>query len=447
MQSPDQHTLHQATGPFFLPLGGAGEIGANFYLYASGGYWIAVDCGQGFQNTPAGTAAILIPDINFLEDNGIRVQAILITHGHEDHIGALPYLWKQLDCPVYASPFAAELIRSRIKPENLPAAINLINPLRPYAFGPFTAEWIPVTHSIPEAHGIYLQVAGRQIYHTGDWKLDPAPVLGQLTAIKRLQEIGQSGVDLVVGDSTNAPKAGHSQSEKEVQEGLLQLIQSLPNRVLVTCFASNLARISSLGSVARQTGRHLALLGFSMNRVHGIGNKLGYLPDFPPQIAVTDLGYLPRNEQLLICTGSQGEPGAALAQMAAGRHRFLELEAGDHVVFSSKTIPGNEEAVEQLVQQLQQRGIEIFTEEHGVIHASGHPAQDELRQLYAWLKPTHLLAMHGEAFHEQAHTQLAKSLGINANPALDGELMDISASPRLIARIQTELQVVQPIYR
>lgn len=447
MQSPDQHTLHQATGPFFLALGGAGEIGANFYLYASEGYWIAVDCGQGFQNTPTGTTAILVPDIHFLEDNGINVQAILITHGHEDHIGALPYLWKKLACPVYASPFTAELIHSRIKPENRPAAINIITPLQAYAFGPFTAEWIPVTHSIPEAHGIFLQVANRHIYHTGDWKLDESPVLGRLTAVERLQEIGRSGVDLVVGDSTNAPKAGHSCSEMQVQEGLLQLISTLPNRVLVTCFASNLARISSLGCVARQTGRHLALLGFSMNRVHGIGSRLGYLPHFPAPAPATDLGYLPRSEQLLICTGSQGEPGAALAQIAAGKHRFLELEAGDHVVFSSKTIPGNEEAVERLTQQLQQRGVEIFTEAHGKIHASGHPAQEELRQLYNWLKPTHLLAMHGEPFHEQAHTQLAQQLGINASPALDGELLDISASPRVIARIQTELQVVQPIYR
>lgn len=422
-----------------MPLGGAGEIGANFYLYGSKGYWIAVDCGQGFINNASGDPLVLIPDVQAAKDNGIVIQAILITHGHEDHIGALPHLWKKLKCPVYSAPFALELIASRIKDKRLLSQLHSIETLKPYTFGPFTVEWIPVTHSIPEANGLFIKAAGRNLYHTGDWKLDPAPVLGKTTAIKRLQAIGKEGIDVIIGDSTNAPKAGHSESETCVQEGLLTMIASLPNRVLVTCFASNLARIYSLGKVAQKTQRHLTLLGRSMQRIHGIGKKLNYLDDFPEQAPAHELGYLPRNEQLIICTGSQGEPRAALARLAESKHQFLELEAGDHVVFSSKTIPGNEVAVERLVEQLKARKIQILTDEDGLIHASGHPAQDEIRQLYDWLRPKHLLAMHGEDFHQEAHCNFAESLDINARSAKDGEIYDLSAAPKLLDAINIPL--------
>jgi ribonuclease J len=238
---PSLQLLNQQSGPFFLALGGAGEIGANLYIYGCQGYWIAIDCGQGFRSTPGGETQSVVPNIQALEDNGIKIQAILITHSHEDHIGALPWLWKRLNCPVYASPFAAGLIEKRVDLGNSKLKLHHIRPLKTYSFGPFQAEWIPVTHSIPEAHGIYLQAGGRKLYHTGDWKLDPNPVVGHLTAIKRLQEIGNQGLDLVVGDSTNAPNSGHSESELQVQEGLHRLIKPLSNRVLVTCFASNVA--------------------------------------------------------------------------------------------------------------------------------------------------------------------------------------------------------------
>ncbi|SFX49991.1 ribonuclease J [Marinospirillum alkaliphilum] len=440
MIQPSQEQLHQAIGPFFMPLGGAGEIGANFYLYGSAGYWIAIDCGMGFLKNGLADTTILLPDVNLLEDNGITIQALLITHSHEDHIGALPWLWRQLACPVYASPFAAEMILSRVKPEQQGGKLHRIRPLRCYEFGPFTVEWIPVTHSIPESHGIHLQVAGRSLYHTGDWKLDPAPVIGERTAVSRLQALGQEGIDLVIGDSTNATRDGHSRSELAVQLGLMEQIRKHPGRVLVTCFASNLARMASLGIIARHTGRHLTLLGRSMQRVRSIGARLGYLEDFPPLIPSVDLGYLPSHEQLLICTGSQGEPGAALFRLANASHPDLELEAGDLVIFSSKTIPGNEAAVEGLVQKLRERGILLVTDGDACVHASGHPSQDELRQLYSWLKPTCLLAMHGEPHHEEAHVQLARELGMQARAAWNGELYDLSSIPRKVAALPAALQ-------
>ena len=431
--------IKQGKGPFFMPLGGAGEIGANFYLYGSEGYWIAVDCGQGFINNPSGDPQVLIPDLQAAKDNGIKIQAILITHGHEDHIGALPHLWKKLKCPVYSAPFALELIASRIKDKRLLSQLHTIEPLKSYEFGPFKVEWIPVTHSIPEANGLFIQVNGRNLYHTGDWKLDPAPVLGKTTAINRLQAIGKQGIDIIIGDSTNAPLAGHSASETCVQKGLLEMIRPLPNRVLVTCFASNLARIYSLGKIAQLTKRQVTLLGRSMQRIHGIGKKLNYLNDFPELVPAQELGYLPRHEQLIICTGSQGEPKAALARLAEGKHQFLELEAGDQVIFSSKTIPGNEEAVERLTEQLAARNIQLLTDEDGLIHASGHPAQDEIRQLYEWLRPKHLLAMHGEDYHQDAHCEFAKSLDVNSRSAKDGEIYDLSAAPRLMDAIDIPL--------
>lgn len=435
MHKPTSQLIHQQPGPFFCSLGGAGEIGANFYIYGSQGYWIAVDCGQGFRNTHAQEVQIHVPDISSLKDNGIKIQALLITHAHEDHIGALPWLWEELNCPIYASPFAAGLIRSKVNKAETQPSVSIIQPLRRYDFGPFVAEWVPVTHSIPEAHGIYLQAAGRKLYHTGDWKLDPDPVIGTLTAVQRLKEIGQLGLDTVIGDSTNAPNPGHSQSEMQVQQALQELIQGLNQRVLVTCFASNVARLNSLGKIAKATGRHLTLLGYSMERIHSLAKRLDYLPDTPPLIPSADLGYLPPAEQLLVCTGSQGEPRAALARLAQGNHPHLELEEGDDVIFSARTIPGNEEAVDRLANQLKARGVLLHTADQGNFHASGHPAQDEIKQLYQWLKPKHLLAMHGENRHQAAHCQFAKSLDINARASNEGEIYDLSSLPRRVAQL------------
>ncbi|WP_114418862.1 ribonuclease J [Marinospirillum perlucidum] len=445
MPKPSPSLLHQQIGPFFVSLGGTGEIGANLYLYGCHGYWIAVDCGQGFRPTSTGETQSVVPDLRALEDNGIKIQALLITHGHEDHIGALPWLWQQLNCPLYTTPFTAGLISRKIPGNNSrQRKIHIIEPLQSYSFGPFTGEWVPVTHSIPEAQGIYLKAGGRRIYHTGDWKLDPHPLVGRITATERLQAIGKEGVDIVVGDSTNAPKSGWNASEKTVRQGLLNCIAKLPNRVVVTCFASNVARLSSLGYVAKATGRNLIIAGRSMQRIHQLARQQDYLPDFPTPVPLQDAGYLPRDKQLLVCTGSQGEPQAFLAKLAQDRTHQMNLEAGDHVVFSSKTIPGNEKAVLRLTRYLEHKQLQILTaDSHPELHASGHPGQEEIKQLYAWLKPKHLLAMHGEEYHQQAHCDLAQQLDINARLPAEGEIYDLSATPRLAAEIYSGRLLVQ----
>ena len=310
MPAPRFDQLHRQPGPYFVALGGAGMFGANLYLYGSGGEWIAIDCGFALESTPSGDSRVAVPLIEALEKHDIKLSALLITHGHEDHIGAIPYLWRELGCPLYASPFTARLIRNKLAQNLEWPPLHEIRPLEPIGLGAFQAEWIPVTHSIPESHGILLQVAGKRIYHSGDWKLDAQPLVGELTAEGRLRAIGREGVDVVIGDSTNAPGSGASRSEAAVQDGLSDAIRPCTQRVVVTCFASNLARLHSLAEIAFDTGRYAGLLGRSLVSMHSFGRAHGYLRARPGFIGPWELGFLPRDQQLWICTGSQGEPAA-----------------------------------------------------------------------------------------------------------------------------------------
>ena len=433
MPAPRFDQLHRQPGPFFVALGGAGMFGANFYLYGSAGQWIAVDCGFALQSTPGGSNLVSVPSLKALELHDIRLSALLITHGHEDHIGAIPYLWRQLDCPLYASPFAAHLIRNKLDPSLRWPQLKEIRPLEAVGIGNFQVEWIPVTHSIPESHGIVIEAAGKRIYHSGDWKLDPSPLVGGLTARSRLQSLGRSGVHTVIGDSTNAPVAGISRSEAEVQNGLLDTIRACRKRVIVTCFASNLARLHSLAEIAFDTARYAGLLGRSLLTMHSAGRAMNYLNPRPGFIGPWELGYLPREQQLWICTGSQGEPAAALGRLASGNHPHLSLEEGDTVLFSSRLIPGNEEPLERIRRGLTEQGVHIVDDEMAPIHSSGHPPQEDLRQMYGWLKPRYLLPVHGETYHQQAHLQFARSLGIQGMVPGNGDLIDLSAQPARVA--------------
>ncbi|PKM29911.1 MAG: MBL fold metallo-hydrolase [Gammaproteobacteria bacterium HGW-Gammaproteobacteria-11] len=435
MPAPRFEQLHSQTGPFFLALGGAGMFGANFYLFGSAGQWIAVDCGFALQSREAGGNQVSVPSLAALERHDITLSALLITHGHEDHIGAIPHLWQALKCPIYASPFAARLIRNKLDPAIEWPRLIEIKPLQPIGIGAFQAEWIPVTHSIPESHGILLEVAGKRLYHSGDWKLDAQPLVGELTAQSRLQAIGRSGVDVIIGDSTNAPVAGASRSEQWVQNGLLDAIRRCSKRVVVTCFASNLARLHSLAEIAFDTGRYSSLLGRSLLTMHSAGRAHQYLHGHPGFIGPWELGFLPREQQLWVCTGSQGEPAAALARLANGSHPHLSLEAGDCVLFSSRLIPGNEAALERIKAGLKQQGIEVIDDEMAPIHASGHPPQEDLRQLYGWLKAKYLLPVHGELYHQQAHRDFARSLGMGGLVPNNGDLIDLSGQPAKIAEL------------
>lgn len=396
-----------------LPLGGCGEIGMNLTLYGYDDHWIAVDCGmmirQDLPNSP-----LQVPNLGTAEALNITPQALFITHGHEDHIGAVAWLWPKWNCPIYATPLAAGLLRAKFAEHQLSsAAIKIIEPGEAMETAPFSVRYLPVTHSIPESCALVIVMGDYRIMHTGDWKLDPEPLIG--TPINAAHFRALAPIDLVVGDSTNAPLPGHSSSEGDVAKALAKSLKECKGRVVVSCFASNLARVLAIGRAAHQCGRRVSLMGRSMERMVSIARGLGYMDDFPALVPPHDLGYLPPDEVVIIATGSQGEPRAALQRLAQGRHPFIDLEPGDNVIFSAKAIPGNERPIEQLKKRLVQLGVTIFDEvNHPELHATGHPAQEELITFYQWIRPKYLIPVHGEARHQQAHQAIADSLGISA---------------------------------
>ena len=385
----------------------------NLTLYGYDDHWIAVDCGmmirQDLPNSP-----LQVPNLDTPKALGIAPKALFITHGHEDHIGAVAWLWPMWNCPIYATPLAAGLLRLKFAEHQLnSAAIHVIEPGEALESGPFTLRYLPLTHSIPESCALILSAGGYRILHTGDWKLDPEPIIG--TPISASQFKALAPVDLVVGDSTNAPMPGHSGSEGDVARALAKTLSNCQGRVVISCFASNLARVLAVGRAAHQCGRRISLMGRSMERMVSVARGLGYMDDLPPLVPNHDLGYLPPDEVVIIATGSQGEPRAALQRLAQGRHPYVDLQPGDNVIFSAKAIPGNERPIEQLKNRLAHLGVSIYDEfKHPELHATGHPAQDELIKLYQWVRPKHLMPVHGEASHQQAHQAIAKRLGISA---------------------------------
>ncbi|MFC0267352.1 ribonuclease J [Kushneria aurantia] len=394
-----------------IPLGGCGEIGMNLTLYGFESRWIIVDCGmtirQDLPDTP-----LQLPDIEALAERDIHPEALILTHGHEDHLGALGWLWPRLGCPIHATPLAAGLARQKLVEKGLATgALRVFQPGDAFEAGPFSITTMAVTHSIPESVSLLLEVDRHRVLHTGDWKLDPEPLIGPATRQDDFTAIAP--VDLLVGDSTNAHTEGWSRSESEVAGTLAQALEGLEGRVVISCFASNLARIRAIGRAATRQHRRIALLGRAMEKMVRLGRELGYLDDFPEPVPLSDIGYLPRKEILLLATGSQGEPRAALSRLAINQHPVVEIEHGDCVLFSSRTIPGNEEAVERLKHAFRRQGASVLSEDNlAGLHASGHPAREELRRLYGWLRPRHLLPVHGEQAHQQAHASLAKELGI-----------------------------------
>ncbi|WP_346799260.1 ribonuclease J [Halomonas sp. Bachu 37] len=395
----------------------------NLSLYAYDSHWISIDCGMMIrQDLP--DSPLQVPNLDTAKALGIIPQALFITHGHEDHIGAVAWLWPHWGCPIYATPLAGALLRLKFAERNLsPAAIHIVEPGEALESGPFTLRYLPVTHSIPESCALMVSVGPYRLLHTGDWKLDSDPLIG--TPVTAAQFRALAPVDLVVGDSTNAPMPGHSGSEGEVAAALERTLRQCPGRVVVSCFASNLARISAIGQAARRCGRRVSLMGRSMERMVSVARGLGYLEDFPSLVPLHDLGYLPPDEIVVIATGSQGEPRAALHRLVQGHHPLFELKPDDSVIFSAKAIPGNERLIERLKQGLDRLGVTVYDEfSHPELHATGHPAQEELKKLYQWLQPGHLLPVHGEARHQQAHQQLASELGIEAPLApVNGDLI------------------------
>jgi ribonuclease J len=416
----------------FLPLGGCGEIGMNLNLYGHAGKWLMVDLGITFGKETTPGIDIIMPDPTFIVERRQDLAGLVLTHAHEDHIGAVPYLWPKLRCPIYATPFTAAVLRRKLAEANLltEARITEIPMSGRFSVGPFEIELISITHSIPEPNAVVIRTALGAVLHTGDWKLDPDPVIGPITDETALRRLGQEGVLAMICDSTNVLVEGSSGSEAEVRLSLDKLIGDYGQRIAVACFASNVARIESVTRAALAHGRHVGLVGRSLWRMVEAAQETGYLTGLPDFIEEGDIGHLPRERVLMICTGSQGEPRSALARIVRGEHVDVTLERGDVVIFSSRIIPGNEQAIGELHNALIHRGVQIVTERDHFIHVSGHPARDDLAEMYRWVKPRIAVPVHGELRHLRAHIELAESCQVRQALLVEnGTLIRLAPGP------------------
>lgn len=425
---------------YFLPLGGSGEIGMNLNLYGHQGKWLMVDLGISFADETMPGLDVIMPDPSFIAERRHDLAGLVLTHAHEDHLGAVQYLWTELECPVYCTAFTASVLRAKLVERGLHARVPIHEiPLGGrISIGPFDVELVTVTHSVPEPSAIAIRTSAGTVLHTGDWKLDPEPQIGAITDEAKLRAIGDAGVAAMVCDSTNAMVPGTSGSEAEVLRGLTELFGRYRNRIAVSCFATNVARLQSIATAAAAHGRRVALVGRSLWRINEAARSNGYLADIPAFLTEHDVGYLPRGEVVMICTGSQGEPRSALARIAAGDHPQVALERGDVVVFSSREIPGNERAIGRIQNMLVGRGVEVVTADDAPIHVSGHPAQDELTRLYQWVRPQVAVPVHGEQRHQQAHLRLATGcqVGQGIVPS-NGELLHLAPGPaRVVAEVR-----------
>ncbi|MBX7146966.1 MAG: ribonuclease J [Alphaproteobacteria bacterium] len=393
----------------FLPLGGSNEIGMNLNLYGHDQKWLMVDLGISFMDPAMPGVEVTMPDPKFIHEQRNQLLGLVLTHAHEDHIGAVPYLWPQLECPIYATPFTASLLRNKLKEAGLEkkAKITLINPGQKISIGPFEIEIIHITHSIPDSYAVILRTKLGAILHTGDWKFDPGPVVGPVSDEKALQSLSQENVLAVVGDSTNIYTLGHSGSEQELAQSLINITKNFKYRIAFACFASNVARIKTIASIAQKIGRHVVLAGKSLWRINAAARECNYLSDMQEFLPEEEFMKLPRDRVLLICTGSQGEERSALAKIANKTHPRIFLEKDDTVIFSSRIIPGNEIVINKLHNKLVDLGINIITEKDEFVHVSGHPAQEELATMYRYVKPKALIAVHGERHHVMAHAKFA----------------------------------------
>jgi ribonuclease J len=401
----------------FLALGGSGEIGMNVNLYGCQGKWIMVDLGMTFSGTEYPGVDLVFADLDFIEERAKDLIGIVLTHAHEDHIGAVPYFAGELGVPLYATPFTADLVARKLEEAGLlgKVELNIIEEDHgEIALGPFTITYLPLAHSIAEGNALLIDTPHGRIFHTGDWKLDEEPIIGEPTTEEELREIGDEGVLALVCDSTNVFNPEPSGSEGAVHRALMEEVaRHKGKRVVVTTFASNVARLQTLGEVARETGRQICVAGRSLDRIIEVAQDNGYLEDFPTPVSFDTAMGLPRGEVLIIATGGQGEPRAALGRMADNNHP-IELAAGDVVLFSSRQIPGNEIPIGKIQNQLAARGIQMVTDRQALIHVSGHPGRPELEALYGWLRPKVLVPVHGEIRHMAEQARVGKESGIPA---------------------------------
>ncbi|MGV7120908.1 ribonuclease J [Sphingopyxis sp. 550A] len=424
----------------FVALGGSGEIGMNANLYGCDGKWIMLDLGVTFGSADYPGIDIIMPDLEYIEDRKKDLLGIVLTHGHEDHIGAIPYLAADLGVPLYANRFTAGLIAHKLAEEGLEkeVEIKVVDIDASFQVGPFDIRLMPLAHSILEMSAAVINTPYGRVFHTGDWKLDDDPILGIPSSAAALTAVGDEGVDVLVCDSTNAFNAEPSGSEGSVRDGLMHAVGAAKGRVVVTTFASNAARLATLGAVAKATGRTLCVAGRSLDRILGVARSVGYLKDFPPTVDFDEAMRLPRDKLMVIATGGQGEPRAALARMAGDVHQ-IKLEAGDTVVFSSKQIPGNEVAIGRIMNQLAAKDVLTVTEKQAHIHVSGHPGQPELAALYGWLRPKLIVPVHGEIRHMHEQARFALERGVpDALVQENGDLVRLAPGPaRIVERVRS----------
>ncbi len=419
-----------------LPLGGVGEIGMNCYCYGVGPAedreWLMVDLGVKFGDETEPGIDIVLPELGYIIGERRRLSGLVLTHAHEDHLGAVAWLWPQLKCPVYCTPFAAEILAGKLKERGLDEDVPVhVKPVGSrFEVGSFTVEMVSVNHSIPEPAALLIETKQGRVLHSGDWKIDRTPVMGGHFDEKRFREIGEMGVDALVCDSTNVFREGFSVSEAEVAATLGRIVSEAKNRIAITTFASHVERISSAVAAARKAGREVVIAGRAMRQTIEAARACGYLRDAGSFLEEEAFGYLPPDKIMLLCTGSQGEPRAAIARIAEDTHPSIALDDGDLVVFSSKTIPGNEKAVSAVHNNLARLGVDVITSDDALVHTSGHPRQDELKLVYSWLKPRALIPMHGEPRHLLRHMELGEAAGIEETVmAENGDLIRLCPGP------------------
>jgi ribonuclease J len=423
----------------FMALGGLGEIGLNVYLYGLGSngdrQWLMVDLGVTFPHEAEPGVDVVLPDLRFIEQDAAALAGVVLTHAHEDHIGAVIDLWPRLKAPIYATPFTAGMLRSKLVEHggHLKLPITELPLGGRCQVGRFDVELVTMSHSIPEPSGVAIRTPRGLVFHTGDWKLDRTPLVGDPTDEEKIRALGEEGVTALVCDSTNAFRDGRSPSEVEVASSLAKIIKDSKRCVAVTMFASNVARIRAVADAAKATGRHLVVVGRALHRVIQVAIDTGYLPQNFKSLDQAQFGYLEPDEVLALCTGSQGEPRAALARISEDEHPDVSLGPGDLVIFSSRTIPGNEKAVTRVLNNLAQLGCEILTDADALVHVTGHPRREELKQMYAWLRPRVAIPMHGEARHLREHARLAKAAGVpEVHTLMDGQMMRIAPEPSAV---------------
>ena len=419
----------------FLALGGVGEIGMNLSLYGYGGRWLMIDCGISFADETLPGVDVIMPDPGFIAERVGELDGLVVTHAHEDHIGAIPYLWPRLRCPVYATPFTAAVLRAKLIEAGLEHEVPITEvPMSgKFAVGSFEIELVTLTHSIPEPNAVVLRTPLGTVLHTGDWKFDPDPLVGDITDMAALRRLGDEGVLAMICDSTNALRPGESGSEADVRRSLIELVGHCKKRVVIACFASNVARVESAAAAAVAHDRQAALVGRSLWRMERAARETGYLEKVHPFLTDEEAGYLPREKVLLVCTGSQGEPRSALARIAEDEHPEVVLEEGDTVIFSSRVIPGNERAIGRLQNRLAELGVEIITEQDHLVHVSGHPAQEELTRMYQMVRPRIAVPVHGETRHLMAQARLAEQCQVPQTVVTrNGEVVKLAPGPAAV---------------